>query len=286
MKKFVLGSWSISGDYGYKNTKETLKLFKYAYDKNVSEYDTAPNYGRGYAEYLLGKFFKDKKNVLLNTKIGNNHNKTKSFRIKDLEKSFFKSLKNLNKINILFLHNPRDDINYNLVIPFLKDLQKNNLINNYGISFAKDYKYKKNELKYFSIVQTDYNLLNFKTPINLKKYTVFARSPLASGLLAKDIDISLLNKKDHRKLWLSEQRLKNINLKKKVIKQNIKGTIKQNAIQFIKKNRSINKIIFGAKNEHQLKNLITIYKKNPFINFLNIKKKLYTYDKNFKNISY
>ena len=36
---------------------EAIKEAKYAYDKNVSEYDTAPNYGRGYAEYLLGKFY-------------------------------------------------------------------------------------------------------------------------------------------------------------------------------------------------------------------------------------
>lgn len=286
MKRFVLGSWSISGDYGYKNTLKTLNLFKFAYQENINEYDTAPNYGNGYAEFLLGKFFKGKKKALLNTKVGNDHNRIKSFKIKDIEKSFFKSLKNLKKINTLFLHNPRDDIEYSVVIPFLNDLKKNKLISDFGISLAKDYKYKKNELKYFSIFQTDYNLLNFKTLIDFKRYNIFARSPLASGLLAKDINTFTLSKKDHRKSWLSTKRLRNINLKKKMIEQNIKGDLKENAIQFLKKNKSINKIIFGAKNEYQLKNLITIYKQNSLTNFGDIKKKLYAYDKKFKEVGY
>ena len=53
MKKFVFGSWSLSGDYGYK-MKETIKTLLRAYQKGIIQYDTAPNYGC-YAEYILGK---------------------------------------------------------------------------------------------------------------------------------------------------------------------------------------------------------------------------------------
>ena len=57
MKKFVFGSWSLSGDYGYKNEKETIKTLLRAYQKGIIQYDTAPNYGYGYAEYILGKTY-------------------------------------------------------------------------------------------------------------------------------------------------------------------------------------------------------------------------------------
>ena len=77
MKKFVFGSWSLNGDYGYKNEKETIKTLLRAYQKGIIQYDTAPNYGYGYAEYILGKTLSKKKNIKFNTKIGNNHLKQK-----------------------------------------------------------------------------------------------------------------------------------------------------------------------------------------------------------------
>ena len=89
--------------------------------RDFFEYDTAPSYGNGKIEFLLGEILGNKKNIKINTKVGNQPFIGKSFKIDDLKRSFFQSLKRLkvNKINTLYLHNPRNEIkNY-------KEIKKN-----------------------------------------------------------------------------------------------------------------------------------------------------------------
>ena len=67
---------------------------------------------------------------------------------------------------------------------FMQNLKSNNLINNYGISVAKGFDY--HDISKFNGIQLDCNLLFFK---DLNKYSgknqeIFARSPLASGILS------------------------------------------------------------------------------------------------------
>jgi len=127
IKKIVLGTWSISGDFKKPNKKNAKKLIKYCYQKGINEFDVAPNYGCGFSEKILGQVFSlYKKKPKFNTKIGNNHKKLKSFDINILKETFHKSLKNLKvkKINILFLHNPVNIRNYKEIIFFLKRLKK------------------------------------------------------------------------------------------------------------------------------------------------------------------
>lgn len=274
MKKFVFGSWSISGDYGYKNEKETKKTLLEAYNKGIRQYDTAPNYGHGYAEFVLGDTLSKKKNIIFNTKIGNNHSKKKSFSLKDIEKSFFKSLRNLKKINTLFLHNPRYEEDMDKLYLFLEDLKKNKLINNFGISLAKNFKYKKKDLEKYKIFQLDYNLLNFSIIKSIKNKIIYARSPLASGLLARDFDLKKIKINDHRKTWLDNSRLSNINLQKKFIKQNTADDLIFNSIHFVKKTNFVNYIIFGTKNSTQLEQMVSLYKKKNNTNFKELIKKI------------
>ena len=107
--KIVLGTWPMSGDYGKYDISESKKLIKYFLKKGYREFDTAPNYGFGKSELILGQISNQKK-IIVNTKIGNNSKKQKSFDYNILKKSFYESLKRLNRksINILFLHNPRN----------------------------------------------------------------------------------------------------------------------------------------------------------------------------------
>ena len=286
MKKLVFGTWSISGDYGYKNEKTAKEILNKCFETKILEFDTAPNYGFGYSENLLGDVFKRNKKVLLNTKIGNNHEKVKSFDIKSIEKSFENSLNNLKRINILFLHNPTNDINYNKVVSFLRYLKKSKLINDFGISLAKDFKYNKKDLDLFKNYQIDYNLLYFNR-LNFKTRTkIFARSPFASGLLLRNLNLKNLKLNDHRKEWLSKTRLKNINKKKSFLLNNINGNLFLNSINFLKKEKKIDKIIFGAKNFNQLKEVLYYYSQNTETNFMLLKSKIKKYDKSNKGKSY
>lgn len=286
MKKLVFGTWSISGDYGYKNEKSAKKILNQCFNSMIYEFDTAPNYGFGFSETLLGDVFKNNSKVLLNTKIGNDHEKIKNFEIKNLEKSFEKSLNNLKRINILFLHNPRDDINYKKVNSFLKYLKNSKLINDFGISLARDYKYKKKDLNLFENYQIDYNLLNFKDYNLQSKSKIYARSPFASGLLIKNLKIKNLRSNDHRKEWLTKTRLKNINKKKSFLLNNISGNLFLNSINFLKNTPKIDKIIFGAKNYQQLKKVLYYSNQNTKTDFTLLKLNINKYDKLNKDSSY
>ena len=72
--KIILGTWPMSGDFGKYNKEESIKLLKYCYRKGYREFDVAPNYGFGKSEEILGEVFYNK-DVLINTKIGNNSKK-------------------------------------------------------------------------------------------------------------------------------------------------------------------------------------------------------------------
>ena len=256
----------MSGDFGKYDKEESIKLLKYCYQKGYREFDVAPNYGFGKSEEILGEVFFNK-NVLINTKIGNNSHKKKSFNVKFLEESFYQSLFRLKKksVNILFLHNPRRIKNIKKIISFLKKLKKTKLINDYGLSVSKDYEYKVNILNKFKILQVDYNLIYQKLHFE-KKYAdkkIYCRSTLASGLL-NDKRYTGFVESDHRKSWLKSKRLKNIYKfidEFKILKN---YSIKELALLFLKKSKFSNNIIFGCRNSKQLKQIekIIYSKKN------------------------
>ena len=123
----VIGTWSLSGDYGYKSVSEVEEVLKYAYNIcNIKEYDTAPNYGNGLSEFLLGNIFNGIDDVLINTKVGNIPFIGKEFDLLKLQKSFYQSLYRLKRssINILWLHNPRHEIiDYSEIIKWSDELK-------------------------------------------------------------------------------------------------------------------------------------------------------------------
>lgn len=54
-----------------KSYRESLSLLNCAYDKGISLFDTAPLYGKGYAELILGKFIRNKRSTVeITTKFG------------------------------------------------------------------------------------------------------------------------------------------------------------------------------------------------------------------------
>ena len=56
--KIVIGTWPTSGDWGPNNISETIELYtKSFFEYGFKEYDTAPNYGNGFSEFILGKIF-------------------------------------------------------------------------------------------------------------------------------------------------------------------------------------------------------------------------------------
>jgi len=217
-KKIVIGTWPLSGDYGYFPAQRVSSILEYAFLKKFNEFDTAPSYGNGFMEFMIGNIFNGEKKILVNTKFGNLPFEGKSFKIDDLKKSLDQSLKRLRleKINILFLHNPRIGIdNYKEIIKLMNSLKKNKIIRFSGISLAKNSIYEEKILKQFDIVQDDANLLSV-TFRKYKNFKIYGRSPYANGILTGSL-MRKFSHDDHRSEWLNDRGRKKI-INKSLIK--------------------------------------------------------------------
>lgn len=268
--KIVIGTWPLSGDYGKVESNQVKNVLEYCYQNGIKEFDTAPNYGNGFMEKILGEVFKNKDDVLLNTKMGNFPFKKKSYEIKDLKESFENSLKILKKdsINILFLHNPRTEItDYTEVLNYMNELKDKEVIRYIGLSKAKKFNYEDFvKLNEFDIIQEDINLLNLQ---GLKKskpngVMLMARSPLASGLLSGRITTkTVFSNDDQRATWLYGKRLESIVHRINEIRKHSDIELSELAIRFLQNQSLIDKIIFGVKRKEHVKNLLEQVDKKP-----------------------
>lgn len=263
--KIVIGTWSLSGDYGNVNLDEIQKNLEFCYKNGFKEFDTAPNYGDGFMEFCLGKVFHENSDVRINTKIGNMPFGGKNFDIKKLKKSFSESLKRLKRpsVNTLFLHNPRDEIlNYNEIIDFMEELKRENIIEFIGLSKAKGFDYSNVvDLNRFDVIQDDVNLLYLDSLSKHKPTNAIfmARSPLASGLLSGKITKhTKFTNDDHRHLWLKEERLKSLLRRIEVIKENSEIDLPTLAMKFVLNFENVDKVIFGIKKIEHAKKILEI----------------------------
>ena len=276
--KIVIGTWPLSGDYGKVNSELVQNILQYCQELGINEFDTAPNYGNGEIEIQLGKVFGDDKNVMINTKIGNLPFGKKSYDTKDLKKSLEDSLNRLDRdsINTLFLHNPRNEIkDYRIVLDFLHDLKNDGMINNIGLSKAKNFDYEKVvDLDEFDVIQEDINILSLNALKKPKsKGVLMARSPLASGLLSGRItNETIFPQDDHRSGWLTGKRLESLILRIKEIKKISELDLADMAIRFLISQNDIDKIIFGIKNRNHIENIMNQIKQGPLDN--NISEKI------------
>lgn len=259
INKIVIGTWGLSGDYGNVKLKIIQEVLEYSYSKGIKEYDTAPSYGNGFAEFCLGNVFKDKEDILINTKIGNVPFVGKCFDTEAVRESFNQSLKRLKRenINILFLHNPRGIDNYDEILSWMDVLKKEGKIRYSGICLARDWDYSSEvDLERFDVTQDDANLLdrNFEKKDYLSKI-FYGRSPLASGILSGSLTASTtFPREDHRSQWLKGERLKEVLAQ--IEKLNIKDSLPAAAREFVLNHPKIDKVIFGVKNMKHAKDLL------------------------------
>jgi aryl-alcohol dehydrogenase-like predicted oxidoreductase len=259
MNKIIIGTWPLSGDYGRVSLKSIEDILHKSVESNFFHFDTAPSYGNGFSEFILGKFFAEDDNVLIDTKIGNTPFYGKSFDLDNVKRSFDQSLVRLNRnsINTLYLHNPRiSESQYNELINYALSLKKDKVINNIGISLAKDMDYSSHLLDKFDVIQDDLNLLTLSL-LNRKVSggtSLVARSPLASGILSGKItNKTIFSVDDHRSSWLKEERLNSILKRINIIQKEFPDiSLIDLAMQFVLCNKKVDKVIFGVKSPNHV----------------------------------
>ena len=274
-KKIIIGTAIYQKDYVISNlrrytSKNLNNVFSECYKHGIKNFDLASSYGN--SEKNFGKIFY-KKNITIDTKVSKITTKRNAqYR---LFKSFFKSLKKLNKkrVDTLYVHDFKNFLKFkNEYKFFFKSLKKSKKINNIGFSL-----YEKNELHQLlrickpDVVQVPLNLFNqsFNTPevFNLKKkfnFKIYARSIFLQGILLASID-DIPNK--FRKVF---QKYEKFLLYKKMNKLDA-------CLNFVFKT-FFDKFIIGIQNEKQLKMILDKLKirYNTKINFkkLHVKSKL------------
>lgn len=237
VSKIAMGSWAIGGGswWGNNDDKESIRTIQIAVDEGINLIDTAPVYGFGHSEEVVGEAIKSMRSkVVLSTKCGLMFDRTEGsyyfsrdgFNVyKNLSKSAIKdsveqSLRRLKTdyIDILFTH-------WQAVEPFLtpvqetmealNELKKEGKIraiggSNMSVAHIEEY------MKYgqLDIIQEKYSLVDKRVEKEIlptaKKYgiTFQAYSPLEQGLLTgkmgKDYVPEKGNSRDGKKWYKPE----------------------------------------------------------------------------------
>jgi aryl-alcohol dehydrogenase-like predicted oxidoreductase len=233
--KLGFGTWGLGGeDYGHISTIYAIKLINFALKKKINFFDTAPLYGNGRSERLLGKVIKkfNRSKILIATKGGMlphlGFDLKQDFSIKNLDRDLNNSLKRLNTsyIDYYLLHSPDlKSIDTKKIIFHFQQLKKNKVIKKFGISLKspndifllKDF-YADLDVLEFNFNLFDQRALDIKIFPLLKKYKIISicRTPLCFGFLqTKDINKKSLSTKDHRKNFWSDEQFSHWNNSKK-----------------------------------------------------------------------
>lgn len=110
------GAWQLgnAADWKGMTDQEAVQLVHRAIDEGVNFFDTAPGYGRGNSELLLGKALKKAKreSLVINTKFGHHSDGHSDFSHNVIRESIEGSLRRLDTdyIDSVLLHNPPSEL--------------------------------------------------------------------------------------------------------------------------------------------------------------------------------
>jgi len=139
-----LGTWAIGGwMWGGTDKQISIETIHRAVDKGITLIDTAPAYGFGLSEELIGKALKDygnRENLIIATKVGlewdENENIVRNSSRKRIFKEIDDSLKRLQMdyIDIYQIHWPDENVPFEETAEAMNDLLQNGKIRAIGVS--------------------------------------------------------------------------------------------------------------------------------------------------------
>lgn len=200
VSRIGLGTWSIGGAlWGGTNENEAIDTLLSAFEKGINLVDTAPGYGNGVSEEIVGKAIKkygNREKIVLATKCGLNLETKNVFR--DSRKSFLQkeienSLRRLqvDVIDIYQIHWPDPKTPLEETATFLKELLQQGKIKAIGVSnFSIEQMVEFQKYAPLHVLQAPFNIfeneLADKTlPYCLKQgISILGYSSLCRGLLS------------------------------------------------------------------------------------------------------
>jgi aryl-alcohol dehydrogenase-like predicted oxidoreductase len=220
------GAWGIGGEsagatsYGKTKDSESKKSIELAVESGINFFDTAPPYGDGHSEILLGDVLSPiRSQVVLATKIGiKSFDAPPDFSSQQIRYSLYESLRRLKTdyLDLLQIHNCNIDVvtsNPGLLDELTK-FRSEGLIREIGVTVKSPLEAHSLLLQFeFATVQVNLNMLDMRAiDCGLLEYAAFnkigviARTPMAFGFLSGDIDRETqFSSNDHRSNWPKEQ---------------------------------------------------------------------------------
>jgi aryl-alcohol dehydrogenase-like predicted oxidoreductase len=230
------GAWAIGGGamvgntaigWGDANDDESKKAIRRALELGINFFDTADIYGLGHSEQLLGAALKDRKDVIIATKVGNvarNDQFTTDYSAEYIPRACEESLKRLGRETIDYyqLHSARmTHLQQGECIAAMNRLQQQGKIRYWGISLNTFDPLPEAEFfmqqKIGSGFQLVLNILN-QVALPIIKfsaaagYGIIVRMPLQFGLLTGKFDNGVsFPDNDHRKNRLTKKVIERAN---------------------------------------------------------------------------
>ena len=202
LSQLALGTWALSGDMGTIDDKAAFETIDAMIDCGCNFIDTAPTYGRGAAEELLGKALKangKRDEVTLLTKCGIRWPEgPKDFSkgsIRDssydsIMKQIDQSLERLqtDHIDIYLIHWPDVNTPIEETVRALEDMKKAGKIRFTGVSnFEEPLLSQVYDLNALDVIQYEYNALNRSREGILKEYSEKGVGTMGYGSLGGGI---------------------------------------------------------------------------------------------------
>jgi len=278
------GMWPIggtlgSGDYGKVDNNEAIAAIKYALDEGINLFDTAPAYGNGFAEEILGKaLIGIREKAVITTKCGIYHDYEKKEWVRDSSKSAIlrgaeQSLSRLQTdyIDIFLIHWPDDKAAAAESMSAMSELKQSGKVRYIGVSnFSLEEIKTYSEFGLISTQQIGYNLFDRRIEQSMLPFCVqnniaiMGYGSLCHGLLTGTWDIDFtFEKTDWRsqgdvmglKLFTPNNLKANIavanKLKEFAESKNI--SLPQLAIAWVLSNSNINVALTGMRNSSEVK---------------------------------
>ncbi|MFH1504177.1 MAG: aldo/keto reductase [Candidatus Omnitrophota bacterium] len=272
----TLGTWAFGGDvwWGAQQDKDSMEALDAAIEKGITTIDTAPVYGRGRSERVIGVFIKKRKlreKVVLATKLGLSwegpkilHNLSKKRMLDELDES--RQRLQTDYFDIYQVHWPDPNTSIGETAEVMCSLYEKGIIKAVGVSNYSAARMKE-FMKYSPLhsLQPPYNMFKRSIEKDIVPFclenniSILSYIPLQSGILTgkfffDDVevpdDLCRRNHKDLKQPYFSVN--KQALTKIKEIADKYKKTLTQLVLNWTYSQQGITSIITGARNLKQL----------------------------------
>ena len=270
------GAWGIGGFPFWKNEgdEKSRKSILTAYENGINFFDTAPVYGFGHSEKLIGETLKPyRENVIIATKCGLRWDREDVASIKrdstpkSIEAEIDASLKRLQTdwIDIYQVHWPDPNTKLEETVAELSKIRDTGKIRYIGVSnFSLDQLETATQFAEISSLQNEYNLLQRSMENRVFDFcksnavSVIAYSPLASGVLTGKYSANSrftdwrANSKSGK--FVGKKFVENMRKvdQLKAISERLGRSCSEIALNFVINSPVVVSAIVGVKNENQL----------------------------------